>query len=145
MTARDANDILREDGPDALRDWTAQAKPYELPDESAPPFSEGALALEFAARHARHLRHVAKWGKWLLWDGAHWALDETRKTFSMARKICFEAATTINKKGAKSIASAKTRAAVISLASDDQRLAATTDRWDNDPEIFNAPTKGTEE
>jgi putative DNA primase/helicase len=95
----------------------------------APAFSEEALALQFAARHAGNLRYVAMWNRWLYWDGARWAFDETKKAFSLSRDMCREVAATVNK-GAKAIASAKTRAAVISLAGEDRRLAATVGQWD---------------
>jgi putative DNA primase/helicase len=108
--------------------------------DAAPSFSEEALALDFAARHAGDLRHVALWGRWLYWNDHHWAFDETHRAFSLARRICREAAVRINKpSAAKAIASAKTRAAVISLATDDPRLAATHEQWDRDPMLLNTP------
>jgi putative DNA primase/helicase len=109
-------------------------------DELAPAFSEEALALRFAKLHTGNLRYVAAWNKWLLWDGTRWALDETRKAFSLAREICRKAAAGTNKVSqAKAIASAKTRAAVVSLAGEDRRLAATVDQWDTDPWLLNTP------
>jgi putative DNA primase/helicase len=113
----------------------------ETPDaDAAPGFSEEALALDFAARHAGDLRHVALWGKWLYWDGRQWVFDETRKAFSLARLVCRDAAARINKRGtARAIASAKVRAAVISLAADDRRLAASHEQWDLDPMLLNTP------
>jgi hypothetical protein len=83
----------------------------ETPEaDAAPSFSEEALALDFATRHADDLRHVALWGKWLCWDGRQWVLDETRRAFSLARLVCRDAAALVNKPGtAKSIASAKVR------------------------------------
>jgi putative DNA primase/helicase len=113
----------------------------ETPDtETAPCFSEEALALDFATRHAGDLRHVAMWGKWLCWDGRQWTFDETHRAFDMARRICRDAASHINKPGAaRAIASAKTRAAVLSLATDDRRLAAYHEQWDLDPMLLNTP------
>jgi putative DNA primase/helicase len=111
----------------------------ETPDTSAAPaFSEEFLALDFAARYADELRHVALWGKWLHWNGRQWLFDKTHRTFSLARLVCRDAAARINRRGAaKAIANAKTRAAVISLASDDRRLAASHDQWDLDPMLLN--------
>jgi putative DNA primase/helicase len=66
--------------------------------------------------------------------------DETRKAFSLSRLVCREAAARINKRStAKAIASAKARAAVISLAADDRRLAASHGQWDADPMFLNTP------
>ena len=42
-----------------------------------PAFSDEALALRFAERHANDLRYVAAWSKWLHWDGRRWAFDDT--------------------------------------------------------------------
>jgi putative DNA primase/helicase len=106
----------------------------------APAFSEEAIAIDFAHRHADRLRYVAKWNQWFCWDGTCWREDETRKVFSIARGLCRELALTMNKSSeSKRIASAKTRAAVVSLAGEDYRLAATTDQWDADPWLLNTP------
>ena len=43
-------------------------------------------------------------------------------------------------KVAKTIASAKTRAAVVSMAQDDAAMAASIDQWDADPMLLNTPT-----
>jgi putative DNA primase/helicase len=112
----------------------------ETSDTEAPHLSEEELALEFAAQYAECLRHVALWGKWLMWTGSVWMFDETRKAFSLARQICREAALTANKAATqRAIASAKTRAAVVSLAGDDRRLAATHEQWDQEPMLLNTP------
>ena len=106
----------------------------------APLHSEEALALAFAERHANTLRYVAKWGQWLVWDGTCWRTDETRKVFTLARELCRETANTANKPTErKRIASAKTRAAVVSLAGEDRRLVATIEQWDTDPWLLNTP------
>ena len=106
----------------------------------APPFSEEALALRFSERHANNLRYVAPWNKWLRFDGKRWNIDETRETFSLARRLCREAAAAINKVGAaRATATAKTRAAVVALAGEDRRQAATVAQWDADPWQLNTP------
>jgi putative DNA primase/helicase len=108
--------------------------------DQAPVHSEEAIALTFVARHTGALRYVAKWGKWFVWDGCCWREDVIRKVFSWSRLVCREVALTINKgKARQIIASAKTRAAIVSLASDDPRLAATIDQWDRDPWLLNTP------
>ena len=112
----------------------------EEPPDTAPAFSEEALALRFAERHAAERRYVSAWNKWFSFDGKQWTVDETRETWSLARKLCREASSGVNKvREAKSIANAKTRAAVVSLAGEDRRLAATVDQWDADPWLLNTP------
>jgi putative DNA primase/helicase len=108
--------------------------------DSAPAFSDEALALQFADRHAGDLRFVAAWNKWLVWDGRHWQFEETLRAWDFAREICREGAAQCNKaKLAPAIASAKTIYAVERLARSDRRLAAVIDQWDADPWLLNTP------
>ena len=154
MKKRDRNDILREEGPEALRARLAEARPYEprekttngganpdMGEEPRPPaFTDEALALRFADIHQHDLRYVAKWGKWLHYDGTCWQFDDTLFGFDLARKICREAAAQCNdEKIASSLASAKTVAAVERLAKSDRLLAATIDQWDADLWALNTP------
>ena len=82
-----------------------------------PAFSDEALALRFAERHADSLRFVAAWNKWLRWDGARWSFDDTLHVFDLARTVCRAAAAESGKqKTAALVASAKTVAAVERLA-----------------------------
>ena len=108
--------------------------------DSAPAFSDEALALQFADRHAGDLRFVAAWNKWLVWNGQHWKFEETLRAWDFAREICREAAAQCNKaKLAPAIASAKTIYAVERLARSDRRLAAVIDQWDADAWLLNTP------
>jgi putative DNA primase/helicase len=109
-------------------------------DPRPPAFTDEALALGFAETHTGDLRYVAAWGRWLSFDGACWRLDETLLAFDRARKICRQAAAECNRpKIAAALASAKTVAAVVTLAKADRRLAATVDQWDGDPWLLNTP------
>jgi putative DNA primase/helicase len=106
--------------------------------DGAPLFSDEALALNFAERHANDLRFVAKFGQWLRWDGQRWCLDDTLNTFDLARAMCREEAARCNKKHeSKALASAKTVAAVERLAKADRRIAAKSAQWDAQPWKFN--------
>jgi len=147
------------DTDDALRTYDTnilQAKLAEgfrdpiFPDETGnstedgarpPTFTDEALALRFAERHADDLRYVAAWSKWLIWDGRRWQFDDTLQAIDLARRVCREAAAECNKpKVAACLASAKTVAAVERLAKADRRLAATVDQWDADPWLLNTPS-----
>jgi putative DNA primase/helicase len=115
-------------------------EPAPAPADRAPAFSDEALALLFAERHAGDLRFVAGWGKWLSWTGKHWRFDDTLHAFDLARRIIREVAAKCNKtKDARMVASAKTVAAVERLARSDRRLAATIEQWDADPWLLNTP------
>ena len=87
-------------------------------------------------RHGEDLRHVAAWKKWLLWSGTCWKSDETVYVFDLARAICREKASESNKP-LKSLATARTVAAVERLAKSDRKHAATAEQWDVDPDAFN--------
>ena len=131
--------------PDAA---TQQAEATEAPTNGtdaaataiAPRFSDEGLALLFSARHADDLRYVALWNKWLRYDGKRWEFEETLRAFDAARALCRELAAQCEKKGtAKAIASAKTVAAVVTLARADRRQAATTAQWDRDSWLLGTP------
>ena len=105
-------------------------------------YSEDRLADRFAQQYLSRLRYVHVWGRWLLWTGTHWATEDTRYAYDLARSICREAVAELSeseKKLASSIGSAKTVAAIQSLANADRRIAATVDQWDTDPMLLNTP------
>jgi putative DNA primase/helicase len=86
-------------------------------------FSDDALALLFAERHADRLRYYTKRKCWFVWAGKDWAEDQTRLVFSLARDLCREQAAAANdKRTAMALASARTVNAVVRLARCDQRL-----------------------
>src|SRR5262245_53236945 len=107
------------------------------------PFSDDALALVFAERHAGELRYIDKWSRWMCWDGTRWQADDRLAVFDRARVICREAAASCNKNKAnklkKELVSAKTVAAVERLARTDRRLAAMVEQWDAHPWLLNTP------
>jgi putative DNA primase/helicase len=105
-----------------------------------PPCSEIALAERFVDRHQDELRHVAEWRGWMVYDGARWQRERTALAFEWARRVAREAATEISEPGiAARVATARTRAAIVALASADRRIAATADQWDCDPWQLNTP------
>src|SRR4051794_15242131 len=86
-----------------------QARPYQLEGpmderrqadqqmdddytEDVRPYTDEALALEFARRHGPHVRYVAVWSKWMLYNGIVWRRDETLKVFTLSRALCREQA-----------------------------------------------------
>jgi putative DNA primase/helicase len=113
-------------------------RPKKAPHSTrSPAFSDDALALAFADQYAGEFCYVADWGKWLNWDSIRWELDHTLAVFDRARTICRAAAVGCNKpKVAKELASAKTRAAVVSMAREDRRLATAIEQWDAKPWLF---------
>jgi putative DNA primase/helicase len=108
------------------------------PLSDVPPFSEEALALEFAAAHQHDLRYVPTWG-WLHYD-RKWKLDDQLTAFDFSRRICRQAARECDKgPQAAAIASAKTVAAVERLARSDRLLIANVEQWDSDQFMLSTP------
>src|SRR5262245_38205256 len=53
------------------------AVPLPVEEARPPEFTDEALALRFAERHAHNLRYVAAWSRWLHWTGTRWQVDDT--------------------------------------------------------------------
>jgi putative DNA primase/helicase len=93
-----------------------------------PEFSEEAMALQAVQKYGADLRYVSDIRDWLHWTGALWAVDRKNKIFSLAREICREFAAhgaedPKTAELARGMASAHTRAAVVSLMSNDTRIS----------------------
>jgi putative DNA primase/helicase len=115
-------------------------KVLELDSQRPPAFTDEALALRFASRHAQDLRYVAALSRWFAYTGTYWRLDDTLFAFDRARHICREASAECNKnKISNVLASAKTVSAVERLARADRKLVATIDQWDQDLMSLNTP------
>jgi hypothetical protein len=148
MKGRDPNQILIEDGTDAVRRAAESAKPYTPEPNKLKPNGEDAkpagkarpekggafatvledrVALHFAKQHAGDFRFIAKCGRWMKWDGNRWHPEDTLRAFDISRKLCRDAGD----------AKARTVAAVVTHARSDRAIAATEDQWDGSIEIFN--------
>ena len=97
------------------------------------PLTEDALALRFAERYADDLRYVALKAQWVEWDAIRWRPDETMHVFDLVRDSCRDDAKTYgNGNPSDKVYTAKTFAAVVTLARADRRHAATLDQFDAD-------------
>jgi P4 family phage/plasmid primase-like protien len=131
------DDLLAQPEGDALLAGVLDAA---TPAEDTDTFSEHALAAKFSEQYGNDLRYVAEWGQWLRWDGQRWEKDKARRAFDKARKVCCAATEYCSKKQiVQRVRSAQTRAAVVSMASQDERHIATVDQWDADPWLLNTP------
>jgi putative DNA primase/helicase len=118
--------------------YMAREKGWKGVPGQAPPFSDEAMALGFAEKHASTLRFTARWGYWHHWAGSHWEEDATLAIFDRARKFARDMAALANKKRSV-VASAKTVAAITNLSRADRRFAMRTDQWDKDPWLLATP------
>lgn len=149
IKARQRRDLRGQDaasaaGPAQLPDSEPPVSPDDSGGDGAPrpvlDFSEDELADRFSSLYAGELRHVAQWGRWLRYDGLVWRFDETLQVFDLVRSICRDIAATAAKGNQKrTLASAKTVAAVERLAKADRRHAATVEQWDGDTNLLNTP------
>ena len=106
----------------------------------APFLSQIALTEMFVLEHAAESRYVPEWNKWLVWNGTHWEFDKRLRAYDWARNICKREAPKANKAShARDVASAKTVAAVVTLARCDSKMVASVDQWDTDPWLLNTP------
>jgi putative DNA primase/helicase len=80
------------------------------------------------------LRFVALKNQWFRWDSIRWAPEPTLLAFDLARASCrTDAADYGNGKPPTKVLSAKTVAAVHTLARADRRQAAKLEQFDADP------------
>ena len=109
-------------------------------DENAVWATDDALALSFTRRYAEDWRYCAQWGKWLVWTGNRWQADDTLLVTHLMRHICREAAIKADShRLAAKLASSSTVGGVDRLARSDRQHASTSDEWDRDPWLANAP------
>ncbi len=133
----------------SLVDGTAVRKPKPIVDDLPPEYSDDAVAAQFTAKHGQTLRYVHPWARWFAWTGQRWLQDDTLESLDLARAVCREAAAQAfadrnltpaqQRRGAQSLASARTRAAIEGMARADRAHSATTDLWDADPWALNTP------
>lgn len=104
-------------------------------------YSDDALTHRFVEKHKDHLRFTSSMNTWFVYDGMRWVPEKTLFALDEARGVCRAAAAECNSSDAvrRSIASAKTVAAVEKLARADRAIAATDDQWDQDPWLLNTP------
>ncbi len=166
---RDLNDVLREEGPGAVRARLDNAAPFKpngatapqqqsaelKADESeinnaqeaiayAPEFTEDGLALAFADAHHEKVCWVEEWNRWMIWNGVYWRKQRTRDVYDLVRHLCRNAAVRAadldgGKRLAAELNSAKKRAAVETIARSDRRLVAVSEQWDADDWLLGTP------
>ena len=102
--------------------------------------SDDAIAASFVSVHGAVARHVSAWGTWFVWSGTHWSRDETGKVREFARQVCRGSAQTAGTPNeARRVASDKTIAAVLRIASCDPTVATRTSDWDCHSMLLNTP------
>lgn len=108
---------------------------------AAPMESDIWLAALFAKRFAGRFR----WSPgldWMVNRGAHWERDNTLDRYSRAKELCAQIARAkeVANDSRRSIASAKTVNAVLTLSRAEHCIATPIEAWDRDPMVLNTPT-----
>ena len=125
----------------------SDAVPPTASDPALVPYCDEALTLTFSAQHADRLRYCDSFGRWFEWHEGRWQEDLRRRVFSHARQLCrdrsLDALSRLDGekavKVASAVASARTVAAVVSLARADARHATAPEDWDADAWTLNTP------
>jgi putative DNA primase/helicase len=110
-----------------------------LDEMGAVSLSEDALALQFAREHHPRFKWTPGMG-WMHNLGTHWVADDRLDRFATVRMLCRDAAASAeDAREAKRLSSAKTVAAVVSLAQSDSSLVLPSSAWDADALALNTP------
>jgi putative DNA primase/helicase len=95
--------------------------------------SEDVLARAFVAAYGARLRFDQTRGQWFEYDGDTWRIDDLRRAFEYARRVCRN-----HGKGAK-FHKASVAAGVEKFASADPLLSCRSADWDPDPMMLGTP------
>ncbi|WP_238613430.1 hypothetical protein [Candidatus Oscillochloris fontis] len=60
---------------------------HEQPDDVAPKATDLGNAIRFRRLFGHTVCYVHTWGAWFVWNGTHWAKDDTGAIYQMARKV----------------------------------------------------------
>jgi putative DNA primase/helicase len=106
-----------------------------------PAYSDEALAQRYTRDYGKESRFCGDARKWLVFNGKIWEWDNRRRVFSWSRKVCLEAALECDgdTRTAKALASSKTVAAAVTMASSDQSMSVITTELDRDPWLLSTP------
>lgn len=131
---------LRQAKPRRLDAATRRALQLENADVAPSGLSEDSLALGFVERVGADYRYTPGMG-WMRNEQTHWAPDDNLQRFEASRQVCRQAATTCEARDRNRLESAKTVAAVLSLAQSDPRIMLPANVWDADPLLLNTPER----
>ncbi len=96
--------------------------------------TEDDIAEDFAQRYGDQFRFDHDVGRWFVWDGGRWKVNKTELAFDHARHLCRK-----HRGDQGRMASKKAAEGVECMARRDQRLAVTSDIWDQDPLLLGTP------
>lgn len=111
----------------------------EEPNTRKDVLTEIALADGFVDRFGDSLRYVEDMGRWYHWQQHTWK-ECGLLPFTLAQRMCREVSKiSARRKDAEKIGSARTRAAVVSLARERDGIRTTAPSWDSNPWLLGTP------
>lgn len=110
--------------------------PFE--DTASVQITEDSLAVIFANEFQDRARFDHHTGKWYVWDGGRWRRNEVFLALDWCRGLCRKFGT-LDQTLAKSLGKASAIGGVERLARVDQRLAVTSEIFDQDPWLLGTP------
>ncbi|WP_158548483.1 phage/plasmid primase, P4 family [Parvularcula marina] len=131
--------------PDRNLDEVATINYYQPREPDAPELSDDWLTQRFVCEHCDDLRYCEERGTWLRWNGHKWQCEKTLLAFDRARLSNRAAASEladeddVTDRDLRGLASAKTRAAVVSLAKADRAVAVAANDLDKDRMFLACP------
>jgi putative DNA primase/helicase len=117
---------------------TAPRPPAPEP-EGEIELTEHGVAVAFAGQHKDGLRFCHHAGRWLIWTGARWERNETKRAFSWARALVARLNQKSEFKTKAITGKAAFAAAVERFAQADEAFAVTSEVWDRDPMLLGTP------
>lgn len=106
------------------------------------PLTDAGNADRLVSAFGCEIRHCAGWGRWIVWNGKHWAVDETKgspvtqRALRTVRQLRSEAEAAGDKEMAGYAVKCESRAKLdnmIALARQKEGIAVSPDELDSDP------------
>jgi P4 family phage/plasmid primase-like protien len=130
------DDLLAQPDGDALMERVFGSRTNAV----VAPFSDDALATQFAEAQKDVLRYTHQWGQWLVWDNQRWREDSVQQVARLVQEFCHKAAAQSGKlSDANRMRGGRTREIVQREAGVKPSLAATVEQWDADPWLMSTP------
>lgn len=128
---------LPEGEREARRTWERAAGPEAANDDEL--LTESNVADLFAMQAVSKLRYCHSSGSWYEWTGTHWQADKKHAAFTYARRLTKNLARNADAKSQAISGKAAFCSGVEKFAQRDERLAVTSEAWDQDLFLLATP------
>jgi len=122
-----------------IREAPTEAVMFDSIGVSPGMVTQDGVARVFAERYADQMQYCHHAGAWLEWTGAQWKRDDVQRAFQFSRELGREFSEHSARTEFKALRTAAFASGVEKLARVDPRIAATSERWDQDPFLLGTP------